>query len=233
MPDTLDSRILTHALATADRPLPKRMNKTRRDFLKFTGAAVGSSWLTLHWPEVMAAGEAAAKARDATAAFEVLTKAEAADLAAMASQIFPSDDLPGATEAGVIYYIDRALATFAAGQKSLIDDGLEVLNVKARAVKPGAQRFADLDFSQQTALLNSIVTTPRVTSTIGHTDTRGFFQAVRFMTLAGMFALPSYGGNRDYAGWQLLGFEHRQAWEPPFGYYDAQYSNQDADDDRS
>ncbi len=35
-----------------------------------------------------------------------------------------------------------------------------------------------------------------------------------------MFALPSYGGNRDKAGWHLIGFDDRHFWQPPFGYYD-------------
>jgi hypothetical protein len=35
-----------------------------------------------------------------------------------------------------------------------------------------------------------------------------------------MFALPSWGGNRDLAGWALLGFDSRHAWQPPFGFYD-------------
>jgi len=31
-----------------------------------------------------------------------------------------------------------------------------------------------------------------------------FFQAVRLDTIVGTFALPSWGGNRDYLGWRLL-----------------------------
>ena len=45
---------------------------------------------------------------------------------------------------------------------------------------------------------------------------------MRMLTLCGMFALPSWGGNRDEAGWKLLGFEDRHAWQPPFGFYDAE-----------
>jgi hypothetical protein len=36
-----------------------------------------------------------------------------------------------------------------------------------------------------------------------------------------MFAMPAWGGNRDGAGWALLGFDSRHVWQPPFGYYDA------------
>jgi hypothetical protein len=37
----------------------------------------------------------------------------------------------------------------------------------------------------------------------------------------GFLGHPSHGGNRDLAGWKLIGFEDRAAFEPPFGYYDA------------
>ena len=44
---------------------------------------------------------------------------------------------------------------------------------------------------------------------------------MRFDTIVGTFALPSWGGNRDYAGWHLLGLEHQMRFQAPFGYYDA------------
>ena len=43
------------------------------------------------------------------------------------------------------------------------------------------------------------------------------------LALLGLVALPKYGGNRDKLGWQLLGFEDRHFWQPPFGHYDADY----------
>jgi len=45
---------------------------------------------------------------------------------------------------------------------------------------------------------------------------------VRTHTILGFFGHPSYGGNRDLAGWKLIGFEDRYQFEPPFGYYDAE-----------
>ena len=38
--------------------------------------------------------------------FEVFTAAEAADIRAIAARIVPTTDTPGATEAGVVYFID-------------------------------------------------------------------------------------------------------------------------------
>jgi gluconate 2-dehydrogenase gamma chain len=180
---------------------------SRRNFLKAAGSAAGAGWIASMWPAVLAAAQGAAAARDAGAPFEVLLPEDAADLAAIAAQIIPTDELPGANEAGVVYFMDSALGTFMAGARDPVLAGLRALNAKAAAGQPGA-RFATLAAAAQAALLKAEEATP-------------FFGTVHFMTVAGMFALPVYGGNRDYAGWKLLGFEHRHVWIPPFGHYDA------------
>jgi gluconate 2-dehydrogenase gamma chain len=177
---------------------------SRRGFLKGAGA-LGLGAL---WPAVLAAAQDAAAARDAGAELETLGAEDAADLAAIAAQIFPSDPaLPGANEAGVVYFMDSALRTFLAGSKAAVEAGLDALNAKAAALQPGA-RFAALPGDEQAKLLKA-------------EENSAFFGLVRFMTIAGMFALPVYGGNRDYKGWKVLGFEHRHVWTPPFGHYDA------------
>jgi len=43
---------------------------------------------------------------------------------------------------------------------------------------------------------------------------------LRFDTIVGCLALPIWGGNRDYAGWRLVGLDHQPVFQPPFGYYD-------------
>jgi len=187
----------------------KTTESTRREFLKGSLSAASATWLTLQWPAVLAAAGAAQDARAASAPFANLTADEARDLEAVAAQIVPTDESPGAREAGVIYFIDAALGSFAAPQAGSLKAGLADLNAKARTVDPAATGFASLSDEAQVALLT-------------REESGQFFQGVRFMTLCGMFALPSYGGNRDEIGWKLLGFDHRHVWQPPFGYYDAQ-----------
>ena len=46
-----------------------------------------------------------------------------------------------------------------------------------------------------------------------------FFNTVRTHTMEGMFADPIYGGNRDFAGWRLVGFPGAQ---PEFTVADMQ-----------
>ena len=176
---------------------------SRRGFLKAAGSAAGTAWLAAYWPGVLAAAKQAGAAHAAAAPLETLSPEEGADFAAIAAQIIPSDELPGATEAGVVYFIDAALRGFMAGAAADIRKGLAELNRK------GGVRFAALPAGAQLQLLKQEESSP-------------FFGTMQFLTVGGMFALPSYGGNKDHAGWKMLGFEHRHFWVPPFGHYDAQ-----------
>jgi gluconate 2-dehydrogenase gamma chain len=142
------------------------------------------------------------------AAFLHLSPLEAAGLDAIAARIIPTDETPGAREAGVIHFIDQALGDYMAEAAGELRAGLESLDALAMGAFEG-ERFASLEPAAQDALLREIEETP-------------FFGLMQFLTVAGMFALPSYGGNRDYIGWQLLGLSHQHAWLPPFGHYDAE-----------
>jgi gluconate 2-dehydrogenase gamma chain len=191
----------------------------RRRFLAGAGSLAGGGWLALNTPILLAAGQAAAEQRAAEAAWAQMTDQQARTCAAVVDQIIPPDDLPGAVDTGVVYFIDQALGGFAADQAGLLQDGLADLDRRARAAVAGSQDFAALGFEQQTAILQDIDTTP-------------FFNQMIFLTHCGMFAMPSWGGNRERAGWALLGFDNRHAWQPPFGYYDAQAMAGEGDRDK-
>lgn len=169
--------------------------------------AAGAGLLSL--PALLNAAEHSAAAHHAAAELTTLEADEAQEFAAIAARILPSDDTPGATEGGVIYFIDKVLGSSRSELLEPLRAGLASLQASAHA-SFGVARFSELDALRQDALLESIEKTP-------------FFEQMRFLTLAGMFTLPEYGGNRDHVGWDLIGFDHRHAWQPPFGYYDADY----------
>jgi gluconate 2-dehydrogenase gamma chain len=181
----------------------------RRAFLRAVTAA-GVAWAAADLVEVdHAIARAAQHAAGGTSpAMTSLTRTQADTISAAAARILPSvDGRPGARDAGVVYFIDKALSTFNAGQKQAYVDGITDLNRRAAARTRGAD-FVALDAAEQDEILREIEKTP-------------FFAGLRFDTIVGMFALPSWGGNRDYAGWHLIGFEHQPRFQAPFGYYDA------------
>jgi gluconate 2-dehydrogenase gamma chain len=183
---------------------------TRRMFLR-AAAAASAAWAAADLVQVEEALAWAAHQTTAQGRYEVtaLTVEQAAAIDALTSRIIPSTDgRPGAHEAGVVYFIDKSLATFNAAQKKLYADGVKDLNRRAGRKWKGTAGFAALTTAQQDELLHEIEKTP-------------FFQAARFDTIVGTFALPTFGGNRDYVGWHMLGFEHQPRFQPPFGFYDA------------
>jgi len=142
-------------------------------------------------------------------ALSVLGAVEAKEIEAIAAQIIPTGQTPGAREAGVIYFIDRALTTFDRDKRSLYTDGLKQVEATRAALFPESHSIAALQSAEQIRLLQAIEKTD-------------FFELIRTHTVLGFFGNPSYGGNRDQIGWKLIGFEDRFQFAPPFGYYDAE-----------
>lgn len=141
-------------------------------------------------------------------AFQTFDPATAAEIDVITSQIVPSTDGPGAHEAGVIYFIDRALSTFDRDLRDAYRTGMREVQQKRQEMFPGSASVAALSSEQQIQLIHAVE----------HTD---FFELLRTHTMYGFLGNPSYGGNRDHIGWKLIGFDDRMAFQPPFGYYDA------------
>ena len=181
---------------------------SRRHALRSMGAALAAAGM-LDWAAVArAAHEAHQAARSAQpATYTLLDAAQAADVAALAAQIVPSDETPGAREAGASYFIDRALGSFFAHWQPSFMQGLAGFQAAVRQAHPETASFAALSSEQQIAFLHTVDTTP-------------CFEQARQLTICGMFSSPEYGGNRDGLGWKLMGFEDQHIFDPPFGYYD-------------
>ena len=180
---------------------PSGTTVSRREFV--TGAAaLGAVWLV--------AGSACTRESswggDNTKLVH-FSPAQAAMVDAISARILPSDGTPGAREAGVVYFVDQTLTTFAKDQVPIFADGLKSLS-EAVAKKHGSSAtFVSLTPEQQDAMLREIEKTP-------------FFGAIRFATLAGFLSLPKYGGNKDYVGWKFIGQDLAMEQKAPFGWYD-------------
>lgn len=180
----------------------------------FLNTSFRNSCLALSLPLILSSCERASDARASLQEMQNLNADEAAEFEAIAARIIPTDDTPGATEAGVIYFIDNVLDDSRHAELAILRAGL--VELQASAVEAyGNGVFHQLDAAQQDSLLGSI-------------EDSVFFGTLRYLTIAGMFALPSYGGNRDAIGWKLIGFEDRHVWNPPFGFYDADYAEKGA-----
>jgi gluconate 2-dehydrogenase gamma chain len=169
---------------------------SRRDLLKRAGfvsavAAVPGA--------AIAVESAPARERES---LRSLTAAEADTVEAFVERLIPSDaNGPGAAEARVVRYIDRALDGELAGSRAVYSDGLAALDAFSRS-RFGLD-FADLDGPRQDAILTSLEQNLAPGFAGG---SRAFFDLVREHALQGMFGDPLHGGNHEFAGWDLIGF---------------------------
>lgn len=194
--------------------------------------------------QISAAGLSAAlpgalSAQDATrnpfAEFEgvpwfFLTDAEARFLAAFCDVLIPQDAHASASQAGVVDFIDLQLATAYGKGDGLYmqgpfrsgtpEQGYQAETTPAQLIRrfiAGAleegQDLALFDAPRREGVVRDIAETPQ---TIGGIDAKTAFDELWALTKEGYFSDPLYGGNRDYAGWQMVGFPGAHAYYTDF-----------------
>jgi gluconate 2-dehydrogenase gamma chain len=184
--------------------------KSRRAFLVESLSGVGAAWVAANHTGILATHEYVLEAAQSgqPVKFAFLTPEQAAEVEAMTAQIIPTDSTPGAREARVVQFIDRALVTFEKGRQPAYTQGLKDLQAKTKELFPSASMFSTLTSDQQIQALKAIEETP-------------FFNLVRTHTITGFFASPAHGGNYNKIGWKLVSYDDSLNFKPPFGYYDA------------
>ncbi|MBS1840420.1 MAG: gluconate 2-dehydrogenase subunit 3 family protein [Acidobacteria bacterium] len=203
----------------------------RRTFLTRTAAGLSAAWLTSQWPAMVSAATHAhsAVANPAAAKFEFFKPEEAAEVEAIASRIIPSDETPGAKEAGVVYFIDRALVTFASDSQSAYREGLEEIRTILAEKFPGATKFSSAPPEQQDAVLEALSSdNQHMTASRRNrpnSPSQPFFETIRYHTIAGFLIDPDSGrrGNKDGVGWKVIGRENSHIFQAPFGDLDKNY----------
>lgn len=183
----------------------------RRDFVRRTGLYGVGVLAGLHLPR-----PDAARAATESSAPAVLSAAEWKSLEALTARVIPTDHQPGAREAHCVNFIDKALANEDAAAVPLYKGGLAALDgvAIARSEKP----FADLEAKQQDAILRDVDAGTAAEWTLEQLPSPLFFETARQHTIIAFLADPSYGGNRDYAGWKVSGYpgpRHRRGGFTP------------------
>jgi gluconate 2-dehydrogenase gamma chain len=132
---------------------------------------------------------------------------DARTIEAIAERLMPgAPGKPGATDANVKNYIDLALSGPYSDQQLFYRHGLEQLD--AHCVAAYGKPFRNLSAAQQDETLAGLEHS--TSATFSWPTARAFFDTVHKHTLEGMFSDPVYGGNKDFAGWILVGFPGAQ-----------------------
>jgi gluconate 2-dehydrogenase gamma chain len=202
----------------------------RRDFLKGAvvgGAAAATTTTVLDLPQRAEAQPAAAAAAPAADGYAFLNLEEAAFVEALVDHMVPADALtPKGTDIGINVYIDRALGgAWGRGDRlymqgpwkqgtpnqgyqlpltpaQLYRAGIAATNAHCR--KAYGKSFDRLDEAQREEVLLGL-SGNKITFDDG-LPVRVFWSTLYQTVMEGMFSDPIHGGNRNKAGWKLIGF---------------------------
>ena len=184
-------------------PVPEHRLSRRELFKQVTvigAGAAGAASLSAPPPAA-----AAAQQPQTLRALESLTAHEFETVTAMTARLIPSDAAgPGALEAHVSTYIDRALNSHYREDRDAYTMNLAALDAYSKATH--AAQFAALPPEQQDAVLTALERNTVARSFSFSPSAGAFFTMVLRHTQEGMFGDPYYGGNAGFIGWDLLGF---------------------------
>jgi gluconate 2-dehydrogenase gamma chain len=201
-------------------------NNTRRDLLRTTvvaGSAAIVSWLD----PPAAVAEAVGPRPVASRNFSYFSASEIVFIDAAIGRLIPADELgPGAKEAGVTFFIDQQIAgSFGRAEtwymqgpwkEGIPEQGYQLKLTPAQLYRVAIQgtddycrqtfnqaTFAELGVDDQDKILHGL---EKGEIELAGAPAKEFFAMLWQNTNEGFFADPIYGGNRDFAGWKLIGF---------------------------
>ncbi len=204
----------------------------RRDFLKGAvvgGAAAATTTTNLALPQAAQAQQAAAAAAAGRAGYAFLNLEEAAFVEALVDHMVPADELtPKGTDIGInVYHRPRARRRLGQGRPPLHAGAVEARHAEPglpAAAHAGAalsrrhrgdQRALPQDLRQAVRPARPSTQREEVLRRALHRQDRAsrtgcrrdvFWSTLYQTVMEGMFSDPIYGGNRDKAGWKLIGF---------------------------
>lgn len=207
---------------------------TRRNAMKLVGltglaGALPTEGAEAHAPSgtVQAPAASATPAAPEPRAYTFFTPTEGAFVEAAVGRLIPADDLgPGAREAGCAFFIDQQLAgAFGAASRWYMqgpfgeaspEQGYQLPLTPRQLYRLGVDQinrhcttafgktFDRLDAGVQDDVLRAV---EHGRLELGDDlPQQAFFGLLHTNTVEGFFADPIYGGNRDKAGWKLVGF---------------------------
>ncbi len=137
----------------------------------------------------------------------VFTTRQQSTARALFATLFPSDALqPGATEIGVLDYVERLLGGFGQDLQGQYQRGLDTVDAAARSMF--GQPYAQCSPEERQALVRRL---EKGALDVGHAQSqREVMDLLVGHMQEGLFADPVHGGNRDKQGWKLL--RHPGVW---------------------
>ena len=169
------------------------MKHKRRDFIKKAGFFYGSILL---YPSCNS---------DVTL-YRVFTGDEADCLIALCEQIIPADQDAGATDAGVIHFIDRQTSMRFPDNLPVFQKGIAALQTTCKGLYH--LLFEQLDEVVQIETMKSMEQGRLPAEYWAEIDQQSFFNLVLNRTMQGFYGSPRHGGNKNYISYRMLKLDY-------------------------
>ena len=178
---------------------------TRRKFIQVTTAAAAGSMVGCTRKQ---------------SPWRFFTLEEGQTVAAICERIIPADQDPGATEAGVVNFIDLQLMGPYKRYRASYRQGIR--GVEQASLKMFGHRFTELGPERQDEVLKGLERvaaaekTRKGVSSAGETrkgqskgqSSEDFFSLILSHTMQGFYGDPRHGGNRGRVSWKMLGLPY-------------------------
>jgi gluconate 2-dehydrogenase gamma chain len=174
---------------------------TRRKFIQVTTAAAAGSMVACTYKK---------------SPWRFFTIEEGQTVAAICERIIPADQDPGATEAGVVNFIDLQLMGPYKRHRASYRQGIR--GVEQTSLKRFGHRFTELGPEGQDEVLKELERaaaareTRKGVSSPGETrkgvSSEDFFSLILSHTMQGFYGDPRHGGNRGRVSWKMLGLPY-------------------------
>jgi len=165
----------------------------RRDFIKTAGLAFGS---VLLFPGCL----------KQMGSYRFFTPQEADCIIAFCEQLIPKDQSPGATDAGVVFYIDRQLASVFNYDQDTYRNGIK--NLQDYCTNTYKSAFEKLSSDDQIKILTAMESNQISEDKWPKQKPSDFFNLVLSHAMQGFYGSPIHGGNKDYMSFEMLRIDY-------------------------
>jgi gluconate 2-dehydrogenase gamma chain len=164
---------------------------TRRKFIQVTTAAAAGSMVCC---------------TNKKSPWRYFTIEEGQTMAAICERIIPADQDPGATEAGVVNFIDLQLMGPYKRHRASYRQGIR--GVEQASLEMFGHRFTELSPERQDDVLKELERGGAVGEAWKDLSSKDFFSLILSHTMQGFYGDPRHGGNRERVSWKMLGLPY-------------------------
>lgn len=169
------------------------MNTNRRDFIRQISLACGS---VMFIP--------ACSGYDSVWRF--FSEEESKTVIAFAEQIIPADKDPGATDAGVINFIDKQLVGPYTRFQEDYRKGIPAIENSAKRILRKA--FYELEWDEQAHFMGQMESGNLPEEFWEEVSQKSFFNMMLDHTMQGFYGSPRHGGNKNYVSYKMMRLDY-------------------------